>query len=232
VDGIESQRVWRIAEDVIEREGLLGVILVPIPGDAVNGRFFAKNAYLRPLSRLARRPLGPLRRQFLRPVALTAMAGRGLAGLAKPASAVGIHAHIEQPPRRENRVTLSRQVDALGQRRAHVEWRLGDQERDSLLRTLKLFDAALRASNAGKLSGLPDEADFDLLVEQSHHHMGTTRMHASPEHGVVDADCRVHGVPNLYVAGSSVMPTGGAATVTITAVALALRLGDHLRKLL
>jgi len=59
--------------------------------------------------------------------------------------------------------------------------------------------------------------------------MGTTRMHADPTQGIVDADCRVHGVANLYVAGSSVMPTGGAATVTLTAVALALRLADHLK---
>jgi choline dehydrogenase-like flavoprotein len=60
--------------------------------------------------------------------------------------------------------------------------------------------------------------------------MGTTRMHADPAKGVVDADCRVHGVGNLYVAGSSVMPTGGAATVTLTAVALAIRLADHLKR--
>lgn len=230
VDGVPVQPVWRIAEDVVRREELLGAVLVPVPADAVSGRFFARNAYLRPLSRLVRRPLGPLRRHLLHAPAMASMAGRGVLGLAKPYRAIGIHAHIEQPPRRENRVTLSKRNDALGQRQARVEWRLGTQERNSLLRTLTLFDAALRTGGLGRLVQPPTSANFDLLVEQSHHHMGTTRMHADPTHGVVDADCRVHGVSNLYVAGSSVMPTGGAATVTLTAVALGLRLADHLRK--
>ena len=59
--------------------------------------------------------------------------------------------------------------------------------------------------------------------------MGTTRMHADPRQGVVDADCRVHGVANLFVAGSSVFPTGGSANPTLTIIALALRLADHLQ---
>ena len=62
------------------------------------------------------------------------------------------------------------------------------------------------------------------------HHMGTTRMSDDPGRGVVDADCLVHGVSNLYVAGSSVFPTGGTAAPTLTIVALALRLADHVRQ--
>ena len=60
--------------------------------------------------------------------------------------------------------------------------------------------------------------------------MGTTRMHAEPSRGVVDANSRVHGVPNLYIAGSSVFPTSGHANPTLTIVALSLRLSDHLRE--
>jgi choline dehydrogenase-like flavoprotein len=60
------------------------------------------------------------------------------------------------------------------------------------------------------------------------HHIGTTRIHLDPEQGVVDADCRVHGVANLFVTGSSVFPTGGYANPTLTIVALAIRLADHL----
>ena len=63
------------------------------------------------------------------------------------------------------------------------------------------------------------------------HHMGTTRISDDPVQGVVDANCRVHGVSNLFVAGSSVFPTGGTAPPTLTIVALALRLADHLREL-
>ena len=61
------------------------------------------------------------------------------------------------------------------------------------------------------------------------HHIGTTRMHVDPKQGVVDPDCRVHGLSNLYVAGSSVFPTSGYANPTLTIVALALRLADHLK---
>ena len=68
------------------------------------------------------------------------------------------------------------------------------------------------------------------LLEGNFHHLGTTRMHTDPTMGVVDADCRVHGVRNLYVAGSSVFPTYGCSNPTLTVVALALRLADHLKK--
>jgi len=61
------------------------------------------------------------------------------------------------------------------------------------------------------------------------HNIGTTRMHREPRSGVVDENCRVHGVANLYVAGSSVFPTEGTANPTLTIVALALRLADHIK---
>jgi choline dehydrogenase-like flavoprotein len=61
------------------------------------------------------------------------------------------------------------------------------------------------------------------------HHMGTTRMHDDPKQGVVDANCRVHGLDNLYVAGSAAFTTSGVANPTLTLIALSLRLSDHLR---
>jgi choline dehydrogenase-like flavoprotein len=73
----------------------------------------------------------------------------------------------------------------------------------------------------------------DLLAAvhpSAHHHLGTTRMHAEERHGVVDADGRVHGLANLFVAGGSVFPTSGFVNPTLTIVALALRLGAHLRQ--
>ena len=60
--------------------------------------------------------------------------------------------------------------------------------------------------------------------------MGATRMHRDPRQGVVDEDCKVHGIANLFVAGSSVFPTGGFANPTLTIVALATRLADHLKQ--
>jgi len=221
-----GQPGWRLPDEVLEKEGLLGVIVWPV--DA--GPDPIRNAYYNPWSRLAHGPRSLLRARLKRPDQLLRFALRSADGLLRQSPHALIHAHIEQPPRRENRVALSDRLDSLGQRRARLEWRIGEQERNSLLRTLKLFDTALRSQGVGHLARLPNAASFDMLVEQSHHHMGTTRMHPDPTQGVVDADCRVHGVANLYVAGSSVMPTGGAATVTLTAVALALRLADHLKE--
>jgi choline dehydrogenase-like flavoprotein len=80
-----------------------------------------------------------------------------------------------------------------------------------------------------RLPASEDEWPADL--KGGFHHMGTTRMSADPGSGVVDADCRVHGLDNLYVAGSSVFTTGGSGTPTLMLVALSLRLADHLRAL-
>ena len=62
------------------------------------------------------------------------------------------------------------------------------------------------------------------------HPSGTTRMSASPRDGVVDADGRVHGIDNLYVAGSSTFPTSGHFNPTLAIVALSARLADHLAR--
>ena len=75
-----------------------------------------------------------------------------------------------------------------------------------------------------------DDATWPADMYGDQHHMGTTRMHRDPSLGVVNEDCRVHGVANLYVAGSSVFPTAGAANPTLTITALALRLADHLKE--
>ena len=139
-------------------------------------------------------------------------------------------AMFECVPERSNRVTLSPEVDALGRPRARVHWRPADGDLASAKRVHALLDAALRRAGIGRFeSRLADDTDWRAAVECGKHHMGTTRMHSSPSHGVVDADCRVHGVDNLYVAGSSVFPTGGFANPTLTIVALAVRLAAHLR---
>ena len=70
------------------------------------------------------------------------------------------------------------------------------------------------------------------VLDWGNHHLGTTRMSDDPKKGVVDSDGKVHGVANLYVAGSSVFPTYGASNPTLNLVALTLRLGDHLKKVM
>jgi choline dehydrogenase-like flavoprotein len=69
-------------------------------------------------------------------------------------------------------------------------------------------------------------------MDWGNHHLGTTRMSDDPKQGVVNADSMVHGVNNLYVAGSSVFPTYGSSNPTLNLIALTLRLGDHLKKVM
>jgi choline dehydrogenase-like flavoprotein len=152
-----------------------------------------------------------------------------------------VTAIAEQAPNPRSRVTLGRRVDAFGQRRAVMDWRPTDYDLDSVRRSVDLLDGALRQVGAGVLTNRhpelsPDARDDDLFAFRrtvvEYHHMGTTRMAADPRDGVVDPDSRVHDTSNLYVAGSSVFPTSGHANPTLTIVALALRLADHLQAVL
>jgi choline dehydrogenase-like flavoprotein len=140
----------------------------------------------------------------------------------------------EQAPNPQSRVLLAPERDALGVPRVQLEWRLSALDKRSLLRGHRLVARALAGAGLGRLQVLlgEDEAEWPDALAVGRHHMGTTRMHADPRQGVVDASCRVHGVGNLYVAGSSVFPTSGAAGPTLTIVALAIRLADHLKQVL
>jgi choline dehydrogenase-like flavoprotein len=98
----------------------------------------------------------------------------------------------------------------------------------------ELFAAEAGAAGLGRVQVQVDDDDDsfdDLPIEPSYHHMCTTRMADDPRHGVVDANGRVHGIDNLYCAGSSVFSTSGDGTPTMMITALALRLADHLKEL-
>jgi len=139
----------------------------------------------------------------------------------------------EQVPNLESRVVLSTERDRLGSRRADLDWRVSSIDRQTATTSYAILDRALRTAGVGRVldSRLVDGSDWPADLRGARHHMGTTRMDTDPTRGVVDADGRVHGVSNLYVAGSSVFPTSGSANPTLTIVALALRLADHLRAL-
>jgi choline dehydrogenase-like flavoprotein len=133
----------------------------------------------------------------------------------------------------DNRVTLSDDRDRLGRRRVRIEWQIGEADVENMRRVTQLFDQAVRRTGVGHLErAFPDTpAAWRQAIGPAMHHMGTTRMHISQGHGVVDENGRVHGTSNLYVTGSSVFPSGGYANPTLTIVALAARLGDHLKLL-
>jgi choline dehydrogenase-like flavoprotein len=161
-----------------------------------------------------------------------AMVRRALFDEGLPKRAISLYFDAEQAPNRDSRLTLTPQRDALGLNRIAVDWRLRDIDKRSLNQIHALLAAEIGRGRFGRMKLLfpEDETTWPADVRGNEHHMGTTRMHDDPKRGVVDRDCRVHGLANLYVAGSSVFPTGGSANPTFTIVALATRLADHVRK--
>lgn len=146
---------------------------------------------------------------------------------------VGFQLIVEPLPDPDSRITLSPvQRDALGLPRVEVHWRLDPLVRRTADRTLALVAQELQATGVAQVGALPsmerDGWPASFEKEGTWHHMGTTRMHDDERCGVVNRDCRVHGLGNLYVAGSSVFPTAGANFPTITLTALSLRLADHI----
>jgi choline dehydrogenase-like flavoprotein len=135
--------------------------------------------------------------------------------------------YCEQLPNRESRTYLSEERDRLRMNTLVLDWRVGLEERRSMVRLHERLAEQLRRTGIGRLSRTAEVAE--LTFTDASHHIGTTRMSNDPRHGVVDANCRVHGVANLFIAGSSVFPNSGNANPTWTIVALALRLAGHLR---
>jgi len=141
---------------------------------------------------------------------------------------------IEQSPDPHSRVTLSTERDGFGKKRAQLDWRLSAIDRRSMKRANEIVRAELNRAGLGSLEIALDVEDksWPPSLTGGHHHMGTTRMHVDPKGGVVNEDCRLHATSNLFVAGSSVFPTSGCANPTLTIVALALRLADHVKNLM
>ncbi|MGF7178097.1 FAD-dependent oxidoreductase [Azospirillum doebereinerae] len=137
---------------------------------------------------------------------------------------------MEPIPNPDSRVTLDHARDPFGRNLPLVDWRLTGRDQDAALETQALLRAELL--RRGLILPTPEVVEAPAGIGWCWHHMGTTRMHESPRHGVVDADGRLHGVGNLYVGGSSVFPTMGSDHPTMTIVALALRLSDRIVRLL
>jgi choline dehydrogenase-like flavoprotein len=134
----------------------------------------------------------------------------------------------EQPPRRESRIFLADAIDAIGLPKIRVHWLVGGEEKTTLLALARLFEQQLIRSKSGAIQWFgsfnPAGAAFPAEWAGWYHHIGGARMSVSPTDGVVDSDCRVHGVSNLYIVGSAVFPTSCCSFPTFTSMALALRL--------
>lgn len=221
---------WALAPALQEREALLNCALWAFPVVAPDDPFTALGA-----ARSSARSAAAAAAAIGAHPALVAEGALALrAGTRPPVrllSRLELHAIVEQRPDRDSRVTLSSRRDALGLPLSRIDWHVSEQEERTVRRATALAIEALDraglprptptaaiAAASGPI-GLPDVA----------HPIGTTRMSADPRSGVVDAQCRVHGSPNLYVAGSSVFPTSAHANPTQMIVALAVRLADQLR---
>lgn len=138
----------------------------------------------------------------------------------------------EQAPDPDNRITLSGDRDRLGRQNIKLHWRWNDIDIHTIKRVQEILKQEIAHAGIGELIIERDGNLPKLLHPGTHHHMGTTRMHDDPKQGVVDRNCKVHGVSNLFVASSSVFPTGGYANPTLSIVALAIRLADHVKTIM
>jgi choline dehydrogenase-like flavoprotein len=152
-----------------------------------------------------------------------------------PSRSAIIVLNVEQAPDPQSRISLSTEKDALGLQQVKADWRLGEAERKTSAVFTKLLAAEFARLGIGRCQLYPWLQDSSIALTSYMpdymHYLGTTRMTDDAREGVVDRNCAVHGMKNLYVAGSSVFTTAGHAHPTFTIVALALRLADHLKSL-
>jgi len=139
--------------------------------------------------------------------------------------------HAEQQPNFSSRVGLGTEADALGMPRLKVDWRYTAGDVDSVVRSLHLLREDFERSGVGSFGYDPSAVEFEMTRYGAYggHHIGTARMGTDPTSSVVDADCRVHGIVNLFVNGAATFPTSSQANPTLTLVALSLRMAEHLK---
>lgn len=138
----------------------------------------------------------------------------------------------ETSPNPDSRVTLASSRDRFDRNTVSVDWKLNSTDLESLTRTYEILGQQFGSARLGRvLLDVAGKIERGKYWSQ-HHHIGATRMHNDPRQGVVDAMCRVHSVTNLYIGGSSVFPTSGSGTPTLSIIALAVRLADHVKEML
>jgi choline dehydrogenase-like flavoprotein len=165
---------------------------------------------------------------------LLGLGQKAIAGKLSSVHEYAIHVQSESIPNRQSRVILSEARDALGMNQICLDWRLSAQDRDSFTRFETHLQRGLQKGGF-QIRAIQHDVEADgwpVFTSGSKHHMGATRMSLDPRQGVVDGNCRVHGLGNLFIASSSVFPTSGMANPTLTIVALAIRLADHIKQIL
>lgn len=141
--------------------------------------------------------------------------------------------HItEQVPDPNNRLILGEGIDRLGRRRIKHLAHWSQVNKDGIKQAWDVLSQEISSAGIGQFVPAIDGDHFQIASPTASHHMGVTRMHLDPKQGVVTDQCQVHGVSNLFIASSSVFPTGGYANPTLTIVALALRIADRVKQMM
>ena len=239
-EGTLVRHLWRLPDAVLEAEGLANAqfFLIPFTDDpAARQRAAEARRADRALRDIAKWVIRRPERGFELSEAYCAFVTNADSFAAQHwvqavhgsgADNILLKFESEELPSPHNRVTLSDRRDALGLPMPVLHWAPGEAERDSILRSTVLLGQLCGEHGLGRIEL---ETHFDEPfwgTTTSWHQLGTARMAVNPREGVVDADARVHGTRNLYVAGGAAMPTNGRANPTLTIVALTIRLADHL----
>jgi len=146
-----------------------------------------------------------------------------------------LNTRIEQAPNRNSRITIGSEKDELGVPRANLHWELTALDKQSVRKLYHILGQQVGIAGIGRIKlmeFLRDEND-DTFPESTNggwHHMGTTRMSDDPKKGVVNANCQVHGISNLFIAGAACYATSGAPNPTLSLTALTLRLSNYLKE--
>ena len=243
VNGVEISPALTPADALQRRDGLLNTAMTIAVRQPEGGAHpLAKRAYLHVKHRTAPtrtgRSMWKATKQLVR--SYTGLTGPFHPWLMKRMNRLDLAIVIraEQAPNPDSRVKLSAERDATGMPRVALDWRLSGIDVDSVAGLVAALDRESRRLGLGSVEPAswlanPDKRWVSDELVSAHpiggfHHMGTTRMASDPRRGVADGWGRVHGLPNLHIAGSSLFPTGGWANPTLTILALSLRTADRI----
>ncbi|MEL6226423.1 MAG: GMC family oxidoreductase [Pseudomonadota bacterium] len=197
------------------------------PGDAqFNAMLTLQDTFFEPLNR---RVLSALAATASAPATSARLVGQRFGFVSRRPRTFRLDHRIDQAPNPDSRITLRDERDALGLPKINLHWDITDLDVHSFNRGQDITVAELSAAGFGRFAVRPfTKAELRENLLGHYHHLGTTRMSASPSSGVVNGDGRAHDVPNLYIAGSSTFPVAGKSGPTMSIVAMAMRMADHL----
>ena len=242
MDGIDAHLVWRLSDEVLIEERLNNIQFFVIP--------FSEDSAAREMAREARTSVGELKnvaKWILGRDRNRIQLSDAYCGFIQNADALAVHTYrqtvygervsrvllryeSEQLPERSSYVALDDGArDAFGVPHPVLHWSPSLDDWESIVRSAITIGAIAGENGLGRIE-LEDHFDTRYWdASTAWHQMGTTRMAQSENDGVVDANCRLYGTQNFYVAGGSVFPSGGRANPTLTITALSVRLAEHLR---